>query len=96
MDNQIFKKFTPWNFLILLVLIFIAIPSILGVLETIFSQNFEKLAASLFISAVVLYGILKYSKKLISNIKNLETKKGAIIMSIILIIIAIIFFQHIF
>ncbi|MBU1164892.1 hypothetical protein KKA15_05030 [Patescibacteria group bacterium] len=96
MENQIFKKFTLWDSVVLLVLILIAIPSILGVLEAVTGQDYYQMTVYLFISAIILFGIFKYSKKLVSNIKNAETKKRATIISAVLIIITLLFFFRLF
>ena len=96
MGNQSFKKFTLWDSVVLSVLILITLPSTLGVLEAMTAQDYYQVMVYLFILAIFLFGIFKYSKKLASNIKNSETKKRATIISAVLIIITLLFFFKLF
>jgi len=64
------KKFTTTDAIVLVVLIIILIPFLLSILEGFIKQDYQVFFINLGLSIFTIFGIIKYIKKLIADIKS--------------------------
>ena len=76
------KKFTTWDFIVLVVLVIILFPFLLSVLEGLTNKNYETLLISFSLFIFTIYGIVKYAQKLSITIKTNKTIESKEVLKI--------------